>query len=202
MADETQPAEGTAEKAPDLSEQFADLGAKFDQVLERLPAEESEPEPRIEDIGQPEPEPEPEVEPYQPPDPYAFDEEPEPEADPRIDELMDWAVGREQKEATERLIALGEKHPELRDPETVKKVQARVKEITDDPVAQANANLVEAVYLGLKAEADAEASSAEEADEPTGAAIETGATGGAPTSFDPDQAFVDAFGSSREKTIF
>ncbi len=191
---EEQAAEPTAEttedapaQSPDFSEQFEDIKNRLDRLTPSEP-EQSDPTDLLAD--------------YDFSDDEEFAEEPAATGDPRVDQLYEWATQREQMEATQKLQALGEKYPDLREPKMLNQVRAELDQITADPVVRNNPRLVEKVYLALKAEADAAAETPAEEVRSRGAKLETDASAGATDEPGPDDAFIEAFGKNREESVF
>lgn len=183
---------------PDFSEQFTDLSNRLDQITARLPEQQEEAEHDPADLLLSEDD---DYEPYSDDELEADDDQGyETPNDPRLDRIENHLLEREQERIVGDLQALGEKYPDMR--EQIPQIRAKLDQITDDPAMRANPNLVENVYLALKAQADADAETPAEEARSRGARIETGASAGAPTEPDPDAAFIDAFGSGREESIF
>lgn len=201
MADETQTDETTSEApapaAPDFSEQFTAIQDKLDRLAPPPPTE-ADPTDLLGDYNyddedtdtEPAYEPQYQQEQYQPPE------------DPRVAQLYEWATQREQMEATQKLQALGEKYPDLKEPKMLDQVRAELDQITADPVVRNNPRLVEKVYLAIKAEADANAETPAEEARGRGAKLETDASAGAASEPSPDDAFIEAFGKGRESSVF
>jgi len=152
---ETEAPEAEAQ-APDLSEQFADLKNQLSSFMEaqEQPVEQYEPLDILgvddyEDDGENDAE-------YE----YAYDEPP---ADPRVDQIWDWASQQEQRRITDGLNALDKKYTDFS--EKVPEIRDALDDMgIEDPAMRGNAALIERVYLALKAEADAAAETpAEEA---------------------------------------
>ncbi len=192
---EEQAAEPTAEvtedapaQSPDFSEQFEDIKNRLDRLTPSEP-EQSDPTDLLADYD------------FGDDEEFAT-EEPTPTGDPRVDQLYEWATQREQMEATQKLQALGDKYPDLREPKMLNQVRAELDQITADPVVRNNPRLVEKVYLALKAEADAAAETPAEEVRSRGAKLETDASAGATDEPGPDDAFIEAFGKNREESVF
>ncbi len=178
-----------APETPDFTEQFQNLNARFDQLAERLPAQE---QPQADDLLNFD---------YDDDDDEEPDYLPEPE-DPRLDRLEQHIAQQEFDKRQEGLRALGNKYTDFI--EKIPEIQDALDEMgITDPALRSNPKVAERAYLSLKAEAEAAAETPAEEARSRGARLETDAgASSAEEEPDPYASFIEGLGPDGETSVF